>query len=419
MKKLLIFVLIGALSIYTPPIIAYDTPRDDIVLAHDSNGVSTEYQFTILEQHDLTPCMIPNLYDNTDFKTGTLDVGFPIPDWTINKSGVVNIGLIYLDFVDYRITNDGQSLSTGFITSPIEDYYRLMSNDKISFNWIISNDVINLSDQVSNYDLYGSNDGRRRVLDEASLYVRQIFDEIDAIFFIINPDVPLMLRNTVWASRIGDDIGMYHTILIGMDTNRHDISDIINHDVAHLFGLPDLYKHVCHGHTGCQDGTVDWLSQFEYAGSWSIMSYGTHHNNELLNWERWLLRWLEDDNVKCITENNSYNIDIYHRNDIENTTRMIVINLETHYNLVLEVKQQDRYCQTCKKGLLVYTVNSANSVDMTSFINIVRPKHSSSIILEDALLLHKTGYNSINYAGWDIEIIETYTQGFRLNIKKD
>jgi hypothetical protein len=60
--------------------------------------------------------------------------------------------------------------------------------------------------------------------------------------------------------------------------------------------------------------------------------------------------------------------------------------------------------------LLVYTVETSITHE-EGFVKVIRPKHSTGILFEDALLLPKPGFNKVEYEGWTIEIIEQNNEG--------
>jgi len=384
-------------------------PVDDVIEVVEPDN--------IMVKPPVEPCRIPDIVNRSDFRTATLGIAFDVPDWTFTKSGVINIGVLYLDFPEYRWNNAKSTFELSrFFREGIDAYYSTMSNNNIEFNWVVSEKVLSLTNSVYSYDIYGRDDGSIRVLDTVVPNTRRFFinEEIDAVLFVINPSVPVELRNAVWVSKAEHNNWFFHTAIIGMGSERRDTTEIIIHDIGHMFGLPDLYVDVCRGHNGCHDGTVNWLLQFQHAGAWSTMSYGTHDNNELLGWERWLLQWLDDDDIFCITDEGEYNVSIIPSFTQEEETKLIIINIDTHKNIVIEMKTQTDYCRRCDDGLLVYTVNSLLEEGP---IRVVRPQHSTDIVFEDALLLYRDGYNSLRYDNWVIEIITQQDEGFLVKVE--
>ena len=376
---------------------------------------------SLSNQAPLEVCRIPNLADRSNFRTAQGGIGFPFPDYFMPTSGVARIGILYVDFADYRWTssNSIESMSR-FVQSPVEDYYQQMSGGRVQFDWVVSEQVMSLGLSASSYDIYGFRAGKRDIYMDIEPQLANYFSprSIDGLLVMINPNVPLHLRDTVWASILSFGNQPLFTMIIGMNATRDGLGNIISHDIGHFFGLPDLYSNICFGNSDCENGTIDWRLQFQYAGAWSLMSNGNHQNNELLAWERWLLSWIDDQAVHCINEPEEHIIQIVPSLSQHQGNKMIVVNLDTHFNLVLEMKQRGPYCQSCDTGLLVYTVDSTKS-GFADFIRVIRPAHSTDILFEDALLLPREGFRQLRYNEWLIEIVETNQSGFIVRIKPE
>jgi M6 family metalloprotease-like protein len=366
-------------------------------------------------------CRIPNIYKTDTIDLNLTNIGFPRPSHTIAKSQIVNIGVVYLDFADYRWSREETAYElTSFLIEPITSYYDTMSQSTIQFNWVVIEDILSMKDNANSYNITrGFHDERYDIKREIVPMLDNIFDiyDFDIFLFGINPDVPESIADVSWMSMISFDDKNHYVALISNDTRRNGYVNIA-HEIGHMLGLPDLYKNVCAKNSDCRDGTNDWLWQFQYTGSWSLMSRADHPNNELLAWERWLLEWIDDDDVECINKEQEYVIEIISSFSQDRGTKMVSINLGEHRNLVIEMKEQRPYCLTCEQGLLVYTVNSAVNED-TDYIRIVRPTHSFQVSFEDALLLPIYGYNTVMYEGWHIEIIDNNERGLIVRINKE
>jgi hypothetical protein len=145
------------------------------------------------------------------------------------------------------------------------------------------------------------------------------------------------------------------------------------------------------------------------------MSFANHANNELLAWERWLLGWVDDSEIHCVSTAGDYLIQINPTFNTDNETAMVIVNLEPYLNLVIEMKDQNPYCLLCTKGLLIYTVDTRLG-GMQGPIKVLRPSHSTNIVKEDALLIFKDGYRLIETNEVLIQIVEENKNGFIVSI---
>ena len=97
---------------------------------------------------------------------------------------------------------------------------------------------------------------------------------------------------------------------------------VITHEVMHLYGLTDLY--------GSQSSARN-----------SLMSDSTIG---LLAWERWVLGWLDDENIQCVSETNEVKLDSVDNVfslDYSKRDQLLVIPTGTKTALVIDLVKRD------------------------------------------------------------------------------
>lgn len=357
----------------------------------------------------------------TDFR-GPTGIGTDLKEYSLTISGTLRIAVVYLDFADYRWQRTESTYElTQFLIDPIQSYFDEMSGGVIQFDWVIFDEIISLSRRAEEYNITRGFDHKRidiKAEVNKTLEKRFNLNEWDVILWMINPDVPEHIADLTATSLIvgANETYSYHMALIGMDTRIHARYTNIVHEIGHMFGLADLYINMCDGHQDCQNGFVDWRLAFQYAGSWSVMSIANHSNNELMGWERFIIGWVHDDDFHCINTEEEHIIKLQPLNT-QSGIRIIGVNLSNHKNLIIELRQQGPYCQTCETGLLVYTVDTTRALQ-EGHIHIVKPDHISQATLEDALLLPINNFNSIEYNNWRIELMTQYQEGIAVRVSK-
>jgi hypothetical protein len=113
-------------------------------------------------------------------------------------------------------------------------------------------------------------------------------------------------------------------------------------------GLPDLYPL---DNVGLP--TTIWV------GGWDIMGLISGTAPDLFAWHKWKLSWIDDNQVRCITDPGRSRHLITPLEKIGGV-KMVVVRLNQTAALAIELRTQrglDR--DTCSKGLLFYTVNTA------------------------------------------------------------
>ena len=124
--------------------------------------------------------------------------------------------------------------------------------------------------------------------------------------------------------------------------DQHKSAEIITHEVMHLYGLTDLY--------GSNDGP----------GDLSLMSNSTIN---LLSYEKWVLGWLPDSDVQCLSSVSPSNIYKFSF-DYAKTDQVLVIRAETGEDFIVETTKVRG-----QKYLAFYSLNNEARPPITVYQN--------------------------------------------------
>jgi M6 family metalloprotease-like protein len=374
---------------------------------------------------DLNVCKIEDTVKDR-FSTIT----FPRRNMSLPSTGEIRIGVVYVDFADYRWKRTETTTElTKFIMSDIEDYYNKMSNGEVNISWVISDYIVKMNSKVTDYDL--ARDQTTKKLDfkrEFNPFIDLAIDTtlIDVLFVAINPDIPEEYSDyspmwngneEFWYYRKITSDGYYylnHFSIIGMDTRRIGAGTMV-HEIGHMFGLPDLYTVFYERNPNDPN---DWFNQFIYMGRFGLMNHVTGGASELLSWERWLIGWIKNDEARCIDKKETHILEIVPSYSDQAGVKLVSINLTSTKNIVIEVKEKNEYCEICDLGALVYTVDSSLP-SMRGPVRMVVPNHSKDRLFADGLLSAKTGQNFVKFENWEIRIIEESAKGLIIEIKNN
>ena len=180
--------------------------------------------------------------------------------------------------------------------------------------------------------------------------ITEVSQEIDTssydFFFVAMPAVDNFLfgQSVALTDTFISDQGRRQTaIFVGGGYLR--FWETVAHEIGHAgFDLEDLYS---------------TEQQANLMGDWDIMQMAILvPSKEITTWSRWLLGWIPDTQIQCITVNGPYTLFI---DPVEATTdlpKAIVVKTSDHSALVIETRRNAGY-DVSGPATLVYTVDTS------------------------------------------------------------
>jgi len=158
------------------------------------------------------------------------------------------------------------------------------------------------------------------------------------------------------------------------------------HEFGHsLFSFEDLYLF-----SQASSGTTrQKLGDVSVPSKWDLMSDSTKVS--LLGWNKFLIGWLYDSEVRCISEQKS-SIHYLSNRETSNDTKLLTINLAPGVTLAAEAKN----ASGTDKGLLLYLINTHIS-------------HGEGPILTQNTLVTKG--QSKSWLGWQFTVLDSNDDG--------
>jgi hypothetical protein len=347
-----------------------------------------------------------NLYKsvNTDdlFDYEPLSAGFPISDFRLPSSGIVNAKVLMIDFPDYP----GMMTQVEIISylysmylDPAAEYYEIQSNGKLRIEWDIVPGYLRLNSEFSDLNLIGSRDNTGAVREDMDTVVIEAmkladefvdFGETSMVLMFVDPELTELFDRMSGASfslpgndpYITNDGSIYNFQFIPKDPYVDKVDYGFIHSIGHHLGLPDLYF---------SNWENDYLDQLNFVGVFDLMNYANTrdfgNNLELFGWSKYLLGWIEDSQIRCIPSDipsvtTHYLIPNHSSSDED---KLIVIPLAEYKALVIEVKDKNVYCEECSGGIYTYLVNSEEGSGSGQMI-LLSPTNSEDRFLRDAYL---------------------------------
>ena len=165
------------------------------------------------------------------------------------------------------------------------------------------------------------------------------------------------------------------------------------HEFGHsLFSFEDLYLF-----SQASSGTTrQKLGDVSVPSKWDLMSDSTKVS--LLGWNKFLIGWLYDSEVRCISEQKS-TIHYLSNRETSNDTKLLTINLAPGVTLAAEAKN----ASGTDKGLLLYLIDTYTS-------------HGEGPILTQNSLITKG--QSKSWLGWQFNVLDSNEEGVLIEAVK-
>jgi M6 family metalloprotease-like protein len=157
------------------------------------------------------------------------------------------------------------------------------------------------------------------------------------------------------------------------------------HELGHsFFGLEDLYLF-----SEVFSGSSASRSELAVPMGWDLMA--SSNRGGLLEWNKLLMGWIEDSEVRCLTDQKS---SVHYLSDSDNTNdpKLLTVNLSPGVTLAAEV----RNASGADKGLLLYIVNTHQNAG------------EGPILSQKAVI---TKGQSKSMFGWQFSVIDSNADG--------
>ena len=368
------------------------TPQSKNFLASDSRitSISDLTDVSICKTEDITP-----EYRQMGVKFNRN--GFPRPELSIAGKKLAKVLVIPMSFNDLPFDDEKRDVN-GRRISDIEalqlavpkviDFYRKLSNQKFD----ITIEVLPSSEW---WHFNTKSPFRNAPQSPNSLVLLDLINEDKSPFKFENYDVYVFLGGyaqgyVTGTAGFGEPVpsakgGELNTVLM---VGAHFDESIWVHEFGHaLFGLEDLYLF--------NQKDANLMSGTNVPVAWDLMA---SNRQSLLRWNRLLMGWLPDKQVRCITDQKS-SVHYLSKSEISDDPQLLTINISPGVTLAAEV----RSTSTQSHSALVYIINTHIS-------------HGQGPIQVQKNLLNKG--QSLSWLGWKISILDGDDEGMLLEVVK-
>ena len=290
---------------------------------------------------------------------GDVAIGFPRISDRLKSTGIVNVQVIFVDFPDAPA-----SMTTRDAYAKVSESSKLfeeLSYGRLQFVMQPHHEWYRMSQSAKSYaPLNQSFVHHRSYIAEATALADSEVDfkNTDGILILANPAAQALGNaGPAFTATFGNGITLDGKYIANGATSAYDLNYWsyiwLNHEFGHAMGLVDLYAFRPEDSRNPND-------YHRFVGEYSLMGLSslTANSPGFLAWERWLLGWIDDEQILCLQEKSTTTLvtPLQRKSGL----KAIVVPLSLTRVLVVESRRAEGVDKNLTKpGALVYVVDSA------------------------------------------------------------
>ncbi|MBY0383526.1 hypothetical protein K2X05_00070 [bacterium] len=356
---------------------------------------------------DFTNCKLPI----ADGRGGVAIGGFPRYSERLPSTGTVTSTVIFVDFSDAPA-----AMTTAQALDMIDEapsYFNEMSYGRLNFT--LSTPIMSWLRMSKTSAQYQSENNLRAYLQEAVTLADSTvnFSAIESVVVLTNPAATAFPIGPSMATVAGQGVTADGNEILNGVRSGYDLNTWgaiwLNHETTHTLGLVDLYAYT--NATTTESG-LRYTGKFSYMGIATTAADGNAPG--LLAWERWVLGWLDDNQMVCSNPVRDGDLAPTLITPIGNTggVKAVVIPVGLTKVLVVESRRaQGLDHRLAKAGALVYTVDSSIASGMGP-VQIYPFSVADPFYLQAPLAQGE----SISASGFKVEVVTSDSTGDTVRI---
>lgn len=290
---------------------------------------------------------------------GDVAIGFPRISDRLKSIGNVVIQVVFVDFPDAPATMTTREAFAK--VSEAANLFSELSYGRLQFAMQPNHKWYRMSKTAKSYAPLNQSFMHHRayIVEATNLADGDVdFSKTDGVLILANPDArDLGNSGPAFASIFGNGITLDGKYIANGATSAYDLNYWgyiwLNHEFGHAMGLVDLYAFRPEDSTNPND-------YHRFVGEYSLMGLSSLTTNSpgFLAWERWLLGWIDDDQILCLQEKTTTTLvtPVQRKSGL----KAIVIPLSLTRVVVVESRRAEGVDKNLTKpGALVYVVDSA------------------------------------------------------------
>jgi len=232
---------------------------------------------------------------------GDVAIGFPRINDRLKSTGEVITKVIMVDFPDAQATITPQQAFAK--VSQASDLFSELSYERMKFVLQPTYKWYRMGQNAKSYAPLNQSFAHHRAYMAEAIALADAdidFSKTDAILILANPDAKeIGNAGPAFTAIYGNGFTLDGKYIANGATSAYDLNYWgyiwLNHEFGHALGFPDLYAFTRQDASNPMDG-------HRYVGEYSLMGLSslTANSPGFLAWERWLVGWLDNDQIHCM-----------------------------------------------------------------------------------------------------------------------
>jgi M6 family metalloprotease-like protein len=229
---------------------------------------------------------------------GRIGLGYEGYAASLASTGTVRVKVIFVDFPDAPASMTPEEVYEIYLDGASE-FFDVVSYGRLNFEMDAHFEWFRMSQHSSTYGVAGFDEHRAMIAEAIGLADGAVdFAPYDDVIVIANPTAseieygPTFVPSSEEYGIAVDGIVLMNAISSGYDLPVWGYKWVI-HESGHSMGLVDLYS-------AEWTEAENYLELFKFTGDFSVMGNVAGVSPEFLAYERWLMRWLDDDQIYCL-----------------------------------------------------------------------------------------------------------------------
>ena len=283
-------------------------------------------------------------------------IGWPRIASRMRTTGTLNVKVIMVDFSDAVATRTPAEVF-GIINPGSAEIFKEVSYGKMTYSFDPKLKWYRMSHPSTDYTFKSFDDQRNYIQEAVKLAENDVdFSKTDSLIVLANPDATALTFGPAFTPGPLSGVFSKGNYIGNGATSGHDLlfwgPMWLDHEISHTMGLVDLYAFAV-------DSSIP-DSAFRFTGYFSYMGFSSSTSNSPgpFAWERWLLGWIDDSQIKCQHSGSGTTV----LTPIERVggTKAVIVPTGRYTAVVIESRRAEGIDKNMvKEGVLVYTVDTS------------------------------------------------------------